>query len=114
MFVEDAGRTHGTQGYHTKSHYPDTAAKLHPDVVKATSTSAAITVWGCDDVASSPVGTTDCASIKDDGGTANAHAVHRWAGPGRGAEAASPAQRSATCRTGNAQFQRDDSLLQLP
>jgi prepilin-type N-terminal cleavage/methylation domain-containing protein len=73
MFIEDAGRTHPTQGYKTASHYADNAAKLHP-AVKGNHVT-----WGCEDAVGD--GALDCAEIKDDTGAVNAHAVNRWADP---------------------------------
>ncbi len=79
MFIEDAGRTHGTQGYKTMSHYADTAARLHPEVaVNAAGT--ALTVWGCEDATD----TADCTATLLDTGDPNGHAVHRWADPDAG------------------------------
>ncbi len=91
MYVEDAGRTHMTQGYRTASHYADNAAGLHPDV------KGALTTWGCEDVAATGADSNDCSITKDDATTpaANAHAVNRWADPDAGGSGVSGPHNSS-------------------
>jgi len=79
LFIEDAGRTHPTQGYKTVSSYQDNYASLHPSV--RTGLGTAVTTWGCEDVVAGSVGATDCGNIAHKSGSSNGHSVSRWADP---------------------------------